>query len=74
MSKLFELYKNIFYKIAKQSKLKSFFFCCYLIGAHINPAVTLATAIIRAISPLRAFLYMSAQCGGGIAGAWLIYG
>lgn len=45
-----------------------------MLGAHINPAVTLATAIIRAISPLRAFLYMSAQCGGGIAGAWLIYG
>ncbi|EAT43849.1 AAEL004741-PA [Aedes aegypti] len=43
-------------------------------GAHINPAVTISLAITRMISPLRAILYMIAQCGGSIAGAALLYG
>lgn len=43
-------------------------------GAHINPAVTLAMAVTRHISPLRAAMYVTAQCGGGIAGAALLYG
>lgn len=43
-------------------------------GAHINPAVTFASCIIRALSPLRAAMYITAQCGGGIAGAALLYG
>jgi len=43
-------------------------------GAHANPAVTMAMIIIRQISPLRALLYMCAQCGGGIAGAALVNG
>ncbi|XP_058840710.1 neurogenic protein big brain-like, partial [Topomyia yanbarensis] len=43
-------------------------------GAHINPAVTIALAVTRMISPLRAILYTTAQCGGSIAGAALLYG
>lgn len=43
-------------------------------GAHINPSITMGMAVVRAISPLRAAFYMTAQCGGGIAGAALLYG
>ena len=43
-------------------------------GAHMNPAVTLAHASTRKISPLRCLLYVTAQCGGAIAGAALLYG
>ncbi|XP_017860350.1 PREDICTED: neurogenic protein big brain isoform X2 [Drosophila arizonae] len=46
----------------------------HISGAHINPAVTLACCVIRSISPIRAAMYMTAQCGGGIAGAALLYG
>ncbi|XP_054742147.1 neurogenic protein big brain [Anastrepha obliqua] len=46
----------------------------HISGAHVNPAVTLAACIIRAISPVRAAMYITAQCGGGIAGAALLYG
>lgn len=49
--------------------------CIFLIpGAHINPSVTMGMAIVRAISPLRAAFYITAQCGGGIAGAAVLYG
>lgn len=44
------------------------------LGAHINPAVTFGMAVIGAISPLRAAMYITAHCGGGIAGAALLYG
>ena len=44
------------------------------LGAHINPSITMGMAVIRAISPLRAAMYITAQCGGGIAGAALLYG
>ncbi|KAH9381326.1 hypothetical protein HPB48_011754 [Haemaphysalis longicornis] len=49
---------------------------CYarVSGAHMNPAVTLAAFATRRVSPLRALLYVTAQCGGGIAGAALLYG
>uniref|UniRef100_A0A182NZ12 Aquaporin n=1 Tax=Anopheles dirus TaxID=7168 RepID=A0A182NZ12_9DIPT len=43
-------------------------------GAHINPAVTMALAVTRKISALRAVLYITAQCGGSIAGAAMLYG
>ncbi|EDS43622.1 aquaporin transporter [Culex quinquefasciatus] len=43
-------------------------------GAHINPAVTIALAVTRMISPLRLVLYLIAQCGGSIAGAAVLYG
>ncbi|BFF93937.1 neurogenic protein big brain [Drosophila madeirensis] len=46
----------------------------HISGAHINPAVTLACCVVRSISPIRAAMYMTAQCGGGIAGAALLYG
>ncbi|KNC31445.1 Neurogenic protein big brain, partial [Lucilia cuprina] len=45
----------------------------HISGAHINPAVTLASCVIRNISPMRACMYITAQCGGGIAGAALLY-
>ncbi|KAL3220112.1 hypothetical protein MRX96_005508 [Rhipicephalus microplus] len=49
---------------------------CYghISGAHMNPAVTLATFATRKVSPIRTILYVSAQCGGAIAGAALLYG
>ena len=43
-------------------------------GAHLNPAVTAAMMFTRQLSPLRAILYICAQCGGGIAGAALVLG
>ncbi len=43
-------------------------------GGHANPAVTCALALAQAISPLRAALYICAQCGGAIAGAALVLG
>ncbi|RWS12254.1 neurogenic protein big brain-like protein [Dinothrombium tinctorium] len=46
----------------------------HISGAHINPAVTCSFLITRKITPLRAVLYVIAQCGGSIAGAALLYG
>ncbi|XP_043284211.1 neurogenic protein big brain [Venturia canescens] len=43
-------------------------------GGHVNPAVSVSFALSRRISPLRAALYIAAQCGGGIAGAAMLYG
>ena len=43
-------------------------------GAHINPAITIASALIRRISPMRAMAYISAQCCGAIAGAGAVIG
>ncbi|XP_068085439.1 neurogenic protein big brain [Anabrus simplex] len=43
-------------------------------GAHMNPAVTAAMVLTRNITPLRAVMFITAQCGGGIAGAALLYG
>ena len=41
-----------------------------LSGAHFNPAVTLAFALRREISPADAVLYVLAQIAGGVAGVW----
>ncbi|XP_041975585.1 neurogenic protein big brain [Aricia agestis] len=46
----------------------------HISGAHINPAVSVALCVRRRVSPLRAGLYVAAQCGGGIAGAAAVYG
>ncbi|XP_058800161.1 neurogenic protein big brain-like [Phymastichus coffea] len=43
-------------------------------GGHVNPAVSMSFALSRKVSPLRAALYVAAQCGGGIAGAAMLYG
>ena len=43
-------------------------------GGHANPAVTLGMMLAKSVSPLRAILYMCAQCGGGVAGAALVFG
>lgn len=48
--------------------------CLSVAGAHMNPAVTVAMAVTRHVSPLRAAMFVAAQCGGGIAGAALLYG
>ncbi|GFT35580.1 neurogenic protein big brain [Nephila pilipes] len=46
----------------------------HISGAHVNPAFTFAMLVIQRVTPLRAFLYITAQCGGAIAGAALLYG
>lgn len=46
----------------------------HISGAHINPAVTFAAFVTQKVTPLRALLYITAQCGGAIAGAALLYG
>jgi glycerol uptake facilitator protein len=43
-------------------------------GGHFNPAVTLAAAAIRRISPIDALIYMLAQLSGGVLGALLCKG
>jgi MIP family channel proteins len=43
-------------------------------GGHFNPAVTLAAAAIKRISPLDALIYMLAQFSGGVLGALLCKG
>lgn len=43
-------------------------------GSHFNPAITIAAALMKKISILRAAAYICAQCGGAIAGAALVYG
>lgn len=42
-------------------------------GAHMNPAVTIAAAVTRAISWRLAARYIPAQIGGAIAGVWLAH-
>ncbi|KZC14448.1 PREDICTED: neurogenic protein big brain [Dufourea novaeangliae] len=46
----------------------------HISGGHVNPAVSVSFALCRRISLLRAALYVAAQCGGGIAGAAMLYG
>ena len=43
-------------------------------GGHFNPAVTLAAAAIRRISPIDALIYMLAQLSGAVLGALLCKG
>jgi glycerol uptake facilitator protein len=43
-------------------------------GAHFNPAVTVALAVIRQIRPPEAFVYIVLQFAGGILGALLTKG
>ncbi len=40
-------------------------------GGHFNPAVTLAVALLRRISPIDAVIYMLAQLSGAVLGALL---
>jgi len=43
-------------------------------GAHLNPAVTAAAAILRRIDPIDAVVYVLAQLSGGVLGALLVKG
>ena len=43
-------------------------------GAHLNPAMTVAHVVLKKVSLLRGCLYVTAQAGGAIAGAALLYG
>lgn len=43
-------------------------------GGHFNPAITLAAAVIRRISPLDAAIYILAQLSGGVLGVLLTKG
>lgn len=43
-------------------------------GAHLNPAVTAAAAILRRIDPIDAIVYVLAQLSGGVLGALLVKG
>lgn len=42
-------------------------------GAHLNPVFTIALTSIKYISPLRCVLFMTAQAGGAIAGAAILF-
>ncbi|CAG7787020.1 unnamed protein product [Allacma fusca] len=42
--------------------------------AHLNPAFTLALTAIKRVTPLRCVLFLTAQSGGAIAGAALLFG
>lgn len=42
-------------------------------GAHFNPAVTLAFALRREISPAMSLAYVVVQVAGCVAGAWLAH-
>ncbi|ODN01078.1 Neurogenic protein big brain, partial [Orchesella cincta] len=42
-------------------------------GAHLNPAFTIALTSIKYISPLRCVLFLTAQAGGAIAGAAVLF-
>ncbi|BES92491.1 Major intrinsic protein [Nesidiocoris tenuis] len=46
----------------------------HISGAHVNPAISIAMMITRNITVLRGLMFVIAQCGGGIAGAALLYG
>ena len=41
-------------------------------GGHMNPAVSIAMAVVQAISPTRALFYVCAQSAGGILGSLLL--
>jgi glycerol uptake facilitator protein len=43
-------------------------------GAHLNPAVTTAAAVLRRIDPVDAVVYILAQLSGGVLGALLVRG
>lgn len=43
-------------------------------GAHLNPAVTFAAALLKKIDPVDAIVYMLAQLSGGVLGALLVKG
>lgn len=43
-------------------------------GAHVNPAVTFAAALLRRIDPVDAVVYVLAQLSGGVLGALLVKG
>jgi glycerol uptake facilitator protein len=43
-------------------------------GAHLNPAVTTAAALLRRIDPIDAVIYVLAQLAGGVLGALLVKG
>jgi glycerol uptake facilitator-like aquaporin len=47
---------------------------CVVSGGHFNPAVTLAAATIKRISPLDAVIYILAQLSGAVLGALLTKG
>lgn len=46
----------------------------HISGGHMNPAVSIAMAVVREISPARAALYTVFQCSGGIVGSLLLKG
>jgi MIP family channel proteins len=43
-------------------------------GAHFNPAVTLAAALLKRIDPVDGVVYVLAQLSGGVLGALLVKG
>jgi MIP family channel proteins len=43
-------------------------------GAHFNPVVTAAAAVLKRIDPVDAVVYMLAQLSGGVLGALLVRG
>ena len=42
-------------------------------GAHFNPAISIASALIQRITPVRAMSHVVAQCGGSIAASSAVF-
>lgn len=49
-----------------------FLFVCWIVGGHINPAVSFGLLVARKITAVRAVAYMVSQCLGAICGAALV--
>ena len=42
-------------------------------GAHFNPVLSLASALINRVTPVRALVYILCHCGAALSGALLVF-
>ncbi|TVT96987.1 hypothetical protein EJB05_00230, partial [Eragrostis curvula] len=48
------------------------FVLVYISGGHLNPAITFGRLLARQVSPVKAALFVAAQCVGAVCGAALV--